>query len=93
MPLGARSGSSYGALSGTLAPGERIVLLTDGLPEALLATDEPMGYPALEGFLAESDSASPGDFLDDLFRRVREASVPTLQDDLTALVFERRPST
>jgi hypothetical protein len=89
MPLGARSGSSYGALSGALAPGERIVLLTDGLPEALLATDEPMGYATLEGFLAESDSASPGDFLDALFRRVREASVPTLQDDLTALVLER----
>ena len=90
MPLGARSGSSYGALSGTLAPGERLLLLTDGLPEALLATDEPMGYATLEGFLAESDSESPGDLLDGLFRRVREASVPALQDDLTALVLERR---
>ena len=89
MPLGARRGSTYGALSGTLAPGERLLLLTDGLPEALLATDEPMGYPALEGFLAESDAASPAELLDGLFRRVREASVPALQDDLTALVLER----
>jgi hypothetical protein len=49
-----------------------------------------MGYATLEGFLAESDSESPGDFLDSLFRRVREASVPAIQDDLTALVLERR---
>jgi serine phosphatase RsbU (regulator of sigma subunit) len=89
MPLGARSESRYQALSGRLEPGERVILLTDGLPEALMATDEPMGYPALESLLAASDSATPSVFLDDLFRRVREASVPTIQDDLTALVFER----
>jgi hypothetical protein len=90
MPLGVRRESRYQALSGRLEPGERVVLLTDGLPEALMATDEPMGYPAFEGFLAESDSAAPGEFLDDLFRRVREVSVPTIQDDLTALMLERR---
>jgi len=90
MPLGVRRESRYEALSGRLEPGERVILLTDGLPEALMATDEPMGYPALESFLAASDSAAPSDFLDRLFRRVREASVPTIQDDLTALVLERR---
>ena len=90
MPLGARSESRYQALSGHLEPGERVILLTDGLPEALMATDEPMGYPALESLLAASDPSTPSAYLDDLFRRVREASVPTIQDDLTALVFERR---
>lgn len=90
MPLGARNGSRYESLSGQLEPGARVVLLTDGLPEALMATDEPMGYPALESLLAMSDTATPSLFLDDLFRRVREASVPIIQDDLTALVFERR---
>jgi serine phosphatase RsbU (regulator of sigma subunit) len=92
MPLGVRRESRYGALSGRLEPGERVLLLTDGLPEALMATDEPMGYPALEALVATSDSASPSGFLEELFRRVREASVPTIQDDLTALVLERRPS-
>jgi serine phosphatase RsbU (regulator of sigma subunit) len=51
-----------------------------------------MGYPALEALVATSNSASPSGFLEELFRRVREASVPTIQDDLTALVLERRPS-
>jgi len=92
MPLGARGESRYQALSGHLESGERVILLTDGLPEAMMATDEPMGYPALESLLAASDPATPSVFLDDLFRRVREASVPALQDDLTALVLERRPS-
>jgi serine phosphatase RsbU (regulator of sigma subunit) len=90
MPLGVRRESRYQALAGRLEPGERVILLSDGLPEALMATDEPMGYPALEGFLAESDSPAPSEFLDGLFRRVREASVPTIEDDLTALVLERR---
>lgn len=90
MPLGVRSESRYEALSGSLEPGERLILLSDGLPEALMATDEPMGYPALESFLAVSDSASPSEFLDGLFRRVRDVSVPTIEDDLTALVLERR---
>ena len=49
-----------------------------------------MAYPALESLLAASDPATPSAYLDDLFCRVREASVPTIQDDLTALVFERR---
>ena len=90
MPLGVRRESRYEALSGRLAPGERVLLLTDGLPEAMMATDEPMGYPALESLLETSDSGPPSDFLDRLFRRVREATVPTIQDDLTALLLERR---
>jgi sigma-B regulation protein RsbU (phosphoserine phosphatase) len=90
MPLGVRRESRYEALSGRLAPGERVLLLTDGLPEAMMATDEPMGYPALESLLEASDSEPPSDFLDRLFRQVREATVPTIQDDLTALVLERR---
>ena len=92
MPLGARRESRYSALSGRLEPGERILLVTDGLPEALTEAGEPIGYAALEAFLAASDSVPPSDFLDGLFRRVREATVPTIQDDLTALVLERRPS-
>jgi sigma-B regulation protein RsbU (phosphoserine phosphatase) len=90
LPLGARRDVRYEALAGRLEPGERILLLTDGLPEAMTAAEEPIGYRAIEGFLAASDSAAPSEFLDDLFRRVREASVPTIQDDLTALVLERR---
>jgi stage II sporulation SpoE-like protein len=89
MPLGARLETRYQALSGRLEPGERLLLLTDGLPEAVMATDEPMGYPALEDFLAMSDATAPAAFLDDLFRRVTEVSVPTIQDDLTALLLER----
>ena len=70
-----------------------MLLLTDGLPEAVTAAGEPIGYTALEGFLAASDSVPSSDFLDRLLHHVREATVPTIQDDLTALVLERRPST
>ena len=65
------SESRYGSLSGRLEPGERLLLLTDGLPEALMATDEPLGYPAFEALLAASDSDARR-ILDGLFRQVRE---------------------
>ena len=49
-----------------------------------------MGYAALEEILLASDSAAPSAFIDALFRRVHEATSPTVEDDLTALVLERR---
>jgi serine phosphatase RsbU (regulator of sigma subunit) len=91
LPLGAKRDVRYDALAGRLEQGERVLLLTDGLPEAMTAADEPIGYPALETLLSASDSVAPSDFLEALFRRVREATVATIQDDLTALIIERRP--
>ncbi len=88
MPLGMRGDLRYEALSGRLAAGEKVLLLTDGLPEAVTAGGEPLGYPMLESFLA-FDSISPSDFLDRLFDRVRAATAPTLEDDWTAVAVER----
>lgn len=90
MPLGARPDMRYERLSGSLAPGERLLLFTDGLPEAPTPAGEPMGYAALEELLLASDSAAPAAFIDDLFRRVHEATSANVEDDLTALVLERR---
>src|SRR5947208_7783400 len=36
------------SLESRLEPGEKLFLFTDGLPEAPLASGEPIGYPALE---------------------------------------------
>ena len=70
------------------APGERVLFVTDGLPEAPTASGEPLGYEALPGFL-DHRAAEPGEWLDRLVERLREATVEEQNDDWTALVLER----
>ena len=90
LPLGARLDVVYESLATTLAPSERLLLLTDGLPEAPAASGDPIGYEVLARLLP-SDARTPGELLDRLFASVREASRPVLEDDWTALVLEARP--
>ena len=88
LPLGARQRVAYESLSVRLPPGGRLLLLTDGLPEAPTRSGEPLGYEALARFVAALDGASPGQVLDRLFQSVREATRPALEDDWTALLLE-----
>jgi hypothetical protein len=83
FPLGVRAEVAYEAVGGVLARGERLLLLTDGLPEAPEADGGPLGYEKFEALL--SRAAGP----DALFEAVRSATGPTLADDWTVLVLER----
>ncbi len=89
LPLGARPEIAYESLTLSLAAGERVLFLTDGLPEALSPLGEPLGYEALVRLLA-SASAPPGQWLDGLLERVRSATTATLEDDWTVLLLENR---
>jgi hypothetical protein len=60
LPLGVRRDVEYLSLSLHLAPGERLLLLTDGLAEASDAGGEPLGYTALAGLLAADGSGGDG---------------------------------
>ena len=89
LPLGARSATSYTSRTLSLAPGDRLLMLTDGLPEALTSAGEPLGYTALEALLDHAAS-SPSEWLDRLLERHEATTVDGLQDDLTALVLQTR---
>ena len=86
FPLGVQRDVAYEMTSGTLAPGERLLLLSDGLPEAPTAAGEPLGYERFEELLARDGL---GGNPDSLFEAVRAATSPTLADDWTVLVLER----
>ncbi len=88
LPLGMRAELSYQAVAGHLAVGERLLVLSDGLPEAPLADGEPLGYERLEELLT-SDGGSPEAWLDALVERLEALSREVRQDDWTALVLER----
>ncbi len=85
FPLGVRGEVAYEKIGGTLAPGERLLLLSDGLPEAPTAQGEPLGYERFEALLAGARD------VDALLESVRAATGPVLADDWTVLVLERTP--
>lgn len=88
LPLGLREEVSYVAVEVTLHPGDRLLLLTDGLPEAVGESGDPLGYERLEELL-DHDDESPARWIDRLLERVRRATGPQPEDDWTALLLER----
>ncbi|HEX9940780.1 MAG TPA: SpoIIE family protein phosphatase [Thermoanaerobaculia bacterium] len=90
LPLGVRREVPYEELRLALRPGDRLLMLTDGLAEAPRPGGEPLGYAALADLLAvDGAGASPLAWLDGLLERVKAATGPALEDDWTALVLER----
>ena len=90
LPLGLRRQLDYVAVEARLEPGDRLLLLTDGLPEAPIAEGEPLGYEALDAILGRIESReSPEAWLDSLLATLRAATSLDLEDDWTALLVER----
>jgi serine phosphatase RsbU (regulator of sigma subunit) len=83
LPLGVRPEVEYESVRGVLARGEKLLLVSDGLPEAPVADGGPLGYERFETLLAGYTGP------DALFDSVRAAAGPVLADDWTLLVLER----
>lgn len=79
FPLGARAASRYASSSIILAKGDRLLLFSDGLPEALLA-GEPLGYDRVEALAAGAFAADP---IVDALLAIEGIQI---EDDVTAVV-------
>jgi hypothetical protein len=82
-PIGIRKSLNYESVTATLAVGDRMILFTDGLPEAIV-NGEPLGYERLAAEVQKS-----GGDLDVLFASLDKLGAGH-DDDWTAIVFERR---
>jgi hypothetical protein len=82
-PIGIRKSLNYESVTATLAVGDRMILFTDGLPEATV-NGEPLGYERLAAEVQKS-----GGDLDVLFASLDKLGAGH-DDDWTAIVFERR---
>lgn len=91
LPLGLREDVSYGSTTLELQPGDRLLMLSDGLPEAEHEDGGPLGYERFEERLKTHDDASAAGWLDGLLERLRLETSTMLQDDWTALLLERTP--
>lgn len=88
LPLGVRRDLDYKKLSARLGPGERLLLFSDGLPEARDPHGEPLGYDGLEACL---DILAPSveEWIDRLIKDVADRTAEPIDDDWTAMVVER----
>lgn len=88
LPLGLRPDAHYSEVADCLQPGDRLILLSDGMPEAMTRSGQPLGYGALNELVA-ADGADPERWLDDLIESVARRTRPDRDDDWTVLVLER----
>ena len=88
LPLGIRRDVRWDPVTVTLAKGERLLLLTDGVPEAPV-NGEPLGYDVLSTILARQAPAANGAWLDALLADVSTVADDGLEDDWTAVALER----
>lgn len=93
LPLGLRRDVVWENHEFTLEPGQRLILTTDGIPEATDDSGELLGYEAWNAILnrnaADLDEFETGPWLDHVLDEVRTATSPHLDDDLTAVILER----
>jgi sigma-B regulation protein RsbU (phosphoserine phosphatase) len=87
LMLGPFSKAVYANLTLSFEPGDKLLLYTDGIPEATLAGGQPFGEEGLKQFMIEHRSAGVAVFADGLIRAV---SGPVQEDDLTVVVAEAR---
>lgn len=92
LPLGLRAEVEYQEAEVTLDDGDRLLMLSDGLPEAPVTGGEPLGYRRFERLLGRVRAAEPDLWIDELMDQLRRqhASDRAREDDWTALLLERR---
>jgi serine phosphatase RsbU (regulator of sigma subunit) len=82
LPLGAMRNTRYEATNLTIEPGERLLLFSDGLPEAM-SDGAPIGYERAERMV--SDAAH----VDEIVAKLTGDPSLTIEDDLTLVMLER----
>ena len=93
VPLGTLAVASYERHRVRLEPGDSALLMSDGLPEMLDASGEPVGYPAIAERWLEVGQRPAQEAVAEFESWVEELSpqgVPA--DDVTFVVVRRRPS-
>ncbi len=82
LPLGIRADIEYESLSVELQSGDRLLMLTDGLPEATVGEEQPLGYVRLAQLVAAHAT------LESLFAAVERETHEPRGDDWTGVLLE-----
>jgi serine phosphatase RsbU (regulator of sigma subunit) len=86
MPLGYATWPEYEQQTFDLAPGDIVLLMSDGLPERLNGADEEYGYPAVEALFADVAEETPDAIIQRLTQGGEAWAEGRPQDDDITLV-------
>ena len=90
VALGMFEGSKFGAVQTILAPGDLLVMYSDGITEAENPQGEPLEEAGLEQILERHATASPADIGASVVRAVEAYTTRSrFHDDLTILILRR----
>ena len=88
LPLGSLAGWGYSAQTIYFAPGDLLLLYTDGLPEARDPQGRFLGTDGLRPFVADAGSDAPR-AVESVYNQVRAFAGNTLRDDVALLLVRR----
>ncbi len=92
LPLGLMASTCYPLHSFQLQPGDRLVLLTDGITEAHRRGEREFGYRRLAALLAEHRDLEPPELVRHITRTVSESCAGVLNDDATVVCLDWHPA-
>jgi serine phosphatase RsbU (regulator of sigma subunit) len=90
MAMGVMQGNTYSVGDVSLAPGDLLVMYTDGVTEAFNQCGEEFGEGRLMDVVVASHDRNAADMLEIIFSRVNEfIGEATQSDDITVVVIRR----
>ncbi|WP_348638922.1 SpoIIE family protein phosphatase [Thioclava sp. L04-15] len=90
LPIGLIPGADYATVTTLLAPGDRLILISDGITEATNPKGAMIDQTGLAALLRKFSSLEGPSFLDAILWEIEDYTAGDITDDISVAVFEYR---